>query len=344
MPIKFRRGRKKQEEDIPSVEVKKGKILMTDRYKFLGDWYDEKGSNRGKITKKMEKVDHVVSEVKKYSSHEMVGDADVEVRMLLLETIVKPTLLFNTETWIGLNIADIREIEKHHYNVIRKSFEQKQGTPYYGIIAETGIWPYKYTIVYKRLMLLHHFIHSSEERIARQIVLKQKRLCRVEKNWYSGVEEWMNIIQLETDTEKIEKISKSNWKEMVKDRIEKVIEEEVELKAGETTKMRFIKKFEKQKYIKECNMATVKEIMKIRLNMVEVGENFRGKDGLEYCAACSKEKETTEHVIQCEEYRKLIGHKMVVVKGCFEDTSWLIEATNVYRRVEETREILVTSS
>ena len=129
----------------------------------------------------MEKSNHIVVEIKKYSSYEMVGDADVEVRMLLLETIVKPSLLFNTETWIGIIKKDTNEIEKYHYQVLRKSFEQKKGTPYYGIVAETGIWPYKYTIVYKRLMLLRHLIHSSEDRIARQIILSQKDVCQGEK-------------------------------------------------------------------------------------------------------------------------------------------------------------------
>ena len=74
--------------------------------------------------------------------------------------------------------------------------------------------------------------------------------------------------------------------------------------------MRFVKEFKRQKYIEEGNMAIVKEIMKVRLNMVEVGENFRGKfPKQKWCIACGVEEETTEHVINCEEYRKLTDNK-----------------------------------
>ena len=144
------------------------------------------------------------------------------------------------------------------------------------------------------------------------------------------------------------------WKKMVKTKIEKIIEEEVIQKTGEMTKMRLIKSFKKQEYVSECSMALVKDIMKIRLNMayyicyivghglnmVEIGENFKGKYGQKYCMACNEEKETTEHVIQCGQYKKLTGHKMTLTEGCFEDTKWLINATMEYKMIEETRDIL----
>ena len=110
----------------------------------------------------MKKLKHVVNETIRYSSYNMVGNADVQVRMMLLEMIVKPTLLYNTEAWIGINEKEEKELQKHHYEILRKCFEQKHGTSYYGIIAETGIWPYKYVVIYKRLMLLHNMIHSDE--------------------------------------------------------------------------------------------------------------------------------------------------------------------------------------
>ncbi len=345
LPIEFQNCKKKKAVQPPIVTVKKGEVSFTEAYKFLGDWYDKQGSNIFKIQKKMERLKHVVSEVKKYSCWEMVGDADVEVRMLLLEIIVKATLLFNTESWVGVGEKEEKELQKYHYEVLRKSFEQKQSTPYYGIIAETGIWPYKYVIVYKRLMLLHHLIHSSEERISRKLILNQKGIQQ--ETWYTGVDKWLEQLRLETETDVIKDITKSGWKKMVKDALQKVIEIEVMQKAEEMTKMRFVKKFEKREYLTKCNMATVKDIMKIRLNMVEVGENFRGKypetlrDGASWCLACNVEKETTEHVIECNEYRKLTGHTMEITENCFEETEWLIQATKAYDRIEETRKILV---
>ena len=345
LPIKFKKKKKAEEEEpLPLIKVRMGTIPVTAEYKFLGDWYDEKGSNTFKIKKKMEKLKHVVNETIRYSSYNMVGNADVQVRMMLLEMIVKPTLLYNTEAWIGINEKEEKELQKHHYEILRKCFEQKHGTSYYGIIAETGIWPYKYVVIYKRLMLLHNIIHSDERRIIRQLILNQKEL--EEETWYSGVKMWMKTLNIPEDPKKICDLKKSAWKKLVKGGLQKIIEKEVMEKVKGMTKTRFLTKFGRHDYLKTCNMATSKEIMKIRLNMVEIGENFRGKyagtlrNGISWCLACGDEAETTEHVIQCKKYRELTKHKVVVYENCFNDTEWLLKATNAFKLIEDTREIL----
>ena len=80
----------------------------------------------------------------------------------------------------------------------------------------------------------------------------------------------------------------------------------------------------------------------MRLNMIEVSENFRGMYREQMCVACGEEKETTEHAIQCTEYRRLTGHKLTVTDNakCFADTSWLKKAADVYETIEETRKLL----
>ena len=61
-------------------------------------------------------------------------------------------------------------ITQAQYEVLKIIFKQRDKTPYYGIIAETGIWPYKDEMMYKKRMSLHHLVHSSEERIAKKIL------------------------------------------------------------------------------------------------------------------------------------------------------------------------------
>ena len=141
------RMNKKEKGQKPVVNVKKGKVNYTKTYKYLGDQYDEKGKNGSKIAKKMEKVKYIAGEVKRAGSFDEVGEADTEIRIMLLQTVVKPTLLFSTETWININKEEWRKITAAHYEVIRKIFEQKKNTPYWGILAETGIWPYTHEIV-----------------------------------------------------------------------------------------------------------------------------------------------------------------------------------------------------
>ena len=187
MEMKLSRGEKAQNEK-PKVSVMKGEIGYTDTYKCLGDQYDTTGRNMSKINKKMEKANYIAAEVKRQGSYSRVGGADTSVRLLLLETVVKPTLLFNTETWVNVTNDELKAVDRGHYLVIRKIFEQKQSTPYYGILMEIGSWPYSFVIVYKRLMYFHRIIHSEERIIIRKIVINQMKGIPKGKPWY--VQQW----------------------------------------------------------------------------------------------------------------------------------------------------------
>ena len=110
------------------------------------------------------------------------------------------------------------------------------------------------------------------------------------------------------------------------------------------TKLRFTRSFETQDYIKSCPMMKVKKIMKVKLNMIELKANFKGKYSDLICPACGEQNETTEHVIVCEEYRKLTGHNLQEPDDWVEkmnDTDWLSEACEVYEQIEEVRGWLI---
>ena len=248
-----------EQRERPKVEVGKGEIGYTDTYKCLGDQYDVTGRNLSKIIKKMDKRQYIAAEVKRQGSYEKVGAADTGVRFLLLETVVKSTLLFNTETWVNITKQELKEIDQGHYQVLRKIFEQKKSTPYYGILMEIGHWPYSYVLVYKRLMYFHHLMHSDERRIARQIILNQMKGKGKGKTWYGhGVKEWLIKLQMEKSEGEILEIKKSAWKKELKEKIGIMVKQEVEAEALKMTKLRFTKSFVRQEYLNECRMEEVK--------------------------------------------------------------------------------------
>ena len=193
------------------------------------------------------------------------------------------------------------------------------------------------------MMYLHLLLNSDEKRIARRIILNQKHGEDSKKNWYNEVNYWIEELGLKLEESEITTMLKSEWKKVVKERISKKVREEVTEKL-KTTKLRFIEDTERKDYVRECRMEEVKEIMKIRLNMTELKPNFCGKYRDRICSACEKEDETTEHVIQCQEYKRLLGHELNCdkpIKELMNNTAWLREAAKVYRRIEETRQWLV---
>ena len=338
-------GRDSDERERPKIEVGKGVIGYTDTYKCLGDQYDESGRNKSKIAKKMEKSQYISAEVKRHGSYERVGAADTGVRLLLLETVVKPTLLFNTETWVNITNEEMEAIDRGHYQVLRKIFEQKKNTPYYGILMEIGHWPYSLVVVYKRMMYFHHLIHSDDRRIARKLILNQMEGKGKGKTWYEhGVKQWLVKLDMvvRSESEMLE-IKKSTWKKEVKEKIEELVKKKLEEEGKKMTKLRFAKSFARQNYLDECRMEEVKKIMKLRLNMVELKANFKGKYENTMCPACNKAEETTEHVIVCPEYQYITQHSLETsnITEKMNDLEWLKKASQVYEQIEETRKWLL---
>ena len=79
------------------------------------------------------------------------------------------------------------------------------------------------------------------------------------------------------------------------------MEEFVKIESGEKIQsMRKLqhqegRKFTRQKYFAECEIAEVSEIMKTKLEMWDLGKNI----GNERKCICEEEGETTEHIIEC---------------------------------------------
>ena len=164
-----------------------------------------------------------------------------------------------------------------------------------------------------------------------------------DKNWYANVKEWLDKLEMRSKEEELMEINKSEWKKEAKEKLGQVVAEEVEMKIREMTKLRFIREHKTQEYINCCRMEEVKNIMRTRLNMINVRANFKGKGNDLLCVACKEEIETTEHVIQCAEYKRLTGHLIEVentVDESMQSLKWVREASKVYERIEETRKWL----
>ncbi len=338
------KNNEKEEEQEIKIEVRKGKIKKTEDYKCLGDKYDSTGSNEIKIRKKMEKMKYMGNEVKRMGSYSKVGYADMSVRLWLLETTVKPTLLSNTETWCNISNNEEKLFTTYHHELLCIVFGQWRTTPYYGILGETGIWPYVYTILYKKLMYLHHIIHSGDERIIKKMVIKQQHLQthdNDDETWYGELSNRVRPMDIDTSPHLVKKKKKSEWKKEIKQKLHKVIEKEFTTETQQKTKLRFQrgKSFKKEEYIEQCDAETCRKIMCLRLNMVQCKSNFKNANEDTSCVVCKANEETTEHLLTCEYYKHFAGEKLKPInRNELESVEWLVEAVKTMEIIQEVRQ------
>ena len=60
-----------------------------------------------------------------------------------------------------------------------------------------------------------------------------------------------------------------------------------------------------EKYLQECDSDTIKNVIKIRLHMLQVNCNYKGNNTDTKCPLCKKSEDTTaERVHKCEKAKK----------------------------------------
>ena len=109
----------------------------------------------------------------------------------------------------------------------------------------------------------------------------------------------------------VENISKSKWKKQVKGKIGKSKEERTKQEMTNKTKARTVieNKWERKKYLQECDSNTIKDVIKIRLNMWQVSCNYKRKNIDTKYPLCKKSEDTTEYVLEYERDKKFILSK-----------------------------------
>ena len=93
--------------------------------------------------------------------------------------------------------------------------------------------------------------------------------------------------------------------------IGKSIEERTKQEMTNKTKARTIveDKWERNKYLQECNTDTIKDVIKIRLHICQMNCNYkRGNTDTKF-PLCKKSEDTAEHVLEREKVKKFTFSK-----------------------------------
>ena len=321
--LKIAKGKSKGTQHF-KTQVKRGEISTTKAYKYLGEWYSQDGTKEENLKKRSSKVKVLLREILKYGDERKVGEMAIEVRQKIYETVVVSTLFANIETWSEINEKDSKELEKMQYQILRGMFELPQCTPYWGIIAESGIWPVKYKIEYKKVMLFQNIIQSDEKRLIKEIVEDQIR-DPYGKCWVKGIIEICSKYNI--SIQEVRNMSKMALKKEIKIRINDCVEKEIEEKKKVMKKLRFIEGFNKNQYLKTLGTKDAITILKTRLNMLDIKANFRGKYRDETCDLCETEEDSTEHLFNCEKLKSLLN-KDTSLDALKDPTSKLSEYIN----------------
>ena len=326
-------GKKRERKDLEE-RVKKGLIKKTNKYKYLGEHVNNKANYDDSLSNKERKVPGVAKAIKKNA--ESAGNLHGKVADKLYDTTGLPYISFNMETWTNIQKQELKRIEKLQKDILTTIYGMPRTTPYEAFLSELGTWPLSHYVGYKKLLLLHNLMHSENNRVAKQVLLDQMNK-RIPNCWYDEIKEISHIYNIEL--EKVKTTSKGEWKKTIKGAINKTVEKG---KWRENTKSRFVKSCKREKYVDETNKDEMTGIMKLRLNMIDLRMNYKGKyPENTRCPVCKSSDDTTEHLFECKEIKKRIGDEFGCINGNdikSEDTDKLKVMEKYARRAMEVRE------
>ena len=138
-----------------------------------------------------------------------------------------------------------------------------------------------------KLLYLKRLLDMDDNRIPKQVYIKQSKLS-LPKSWFEEI----NAIQCkygleEYNDENIPKRTKRKWKMIIKDQINKLIQDLIKKNTSTKTKYPNLMQFE------EAN-----KIIRYRLCMIDLNAYFVKNN--KYCELCKCENEDLYNVIECK--------------------------------------------
>ena len=291
----------KEPKESIEEDVKEGRVSECFEYEYLGFWVNQDGNCMLQIERKAKKIKGEIAAIKSLASYRNVGPTYLNVRLMLYECCILPSLLYDLEGWNRLSKNEIKKLESIQLKSLCSLIGLPKSTPYIGLLSEVGIWTIEERMKYRKLMLYHNLINSDDKRLARNIVLGQREEGEKD-SFYDTVKEMASSLSI--NVECIDSMKKSELKKKIKTQIEKKMVDKVNSQLH-MKKLRFIRRqsnFNRNEYVVEMDASSAIQVMKTRLNMLPIYGNYKHDLSIpRSCPLCKGEDDTTEHMILCPE-------------------------------------------
>ena len=240
----------------------------------------------------------VINDIKFLIKQEALKKQSFVISIKLIKAILIPKVLYACETWTNVTNTQIKSLEKLQKDAVTIINSLPQSTPYDGIVLECGLMPMEFRIKEKRLMYFHKVLNMKESRLTKIVYEEQKRL-NFPNCWYKEVNGDIKVIDVNLKEYQIKNLTKEQWKKIFREKMIIIIENNI--RNNKKTKLRFINgnKFEIKEYL-GCEEAS--SVLKLKLNMVDLRANYKGKYTDSLCRRCGSHEEYIEHLWNCPSF------------------------------------------
>ena len=290
------------------------KIQENDSYTYLGDTLTSDGKNAKNIEKRKGKITASTVTITTIASNEILNSIETAVLIELHEKINISTLLTNSESWT-LNKGEIEELERIETQAIKNLFNLPVHIPTPALIFAFGTLYTGFRIQTKQLTYIHKVLNRENSHWTKHTL---KILETMNIGWAKTIKAILNSLNLPTDFQTIQSMSRNEWKQKVREEIEKANTERLkkdchnnETQQPKTKTASIVPLINHRDYrrgtlkeLVECTKNETKTVMLARYGMLACGNNFKGTMDAK-CNQCNVTDNEDHRLNYCYKYKDL---------------------------------------
>ena len=205
------------------IEIKdtfEGKKEMEEKSeeKYLGVIISKDGKNMKNIKDRVAKGTGIVKRIFAILDSIPLGKHYFEVAMILRDSLLISSILYNAEAWYNISNTELNLIETVDLMFMRKLLNAPRATSIEMFYLELGCLPFRQIIREKRLSFLHYILNEDSKSLIHKFFQAQLK-TRSNKDWITSVIDDLKRLEIMFSFEEIRKMKKENFMMMVKNRI-----------------------------------------------------------------------------------------------------------------------------
>ena len=295
-------------ENINSGEAETNEIYLglteiekTNEQKYLGFILSNTDNNMAHINYLKKKSHGTIRTTLNRLNSMNLGIYYFECALILMNVMVRSSLLYACDTYYNLKETEVRQIERIEECFLRKILNTSKGCPITELYFSVGHTPARFEIQKMRLLFLQYILQQDEESLLKRFFLLQLELP-TKGDWASTCLKDLKELKIDLSLEDIKKISENKFRKLIKVRSRENAFIYLKGKQGTKGKENNQKDLSMAEYLQPANnLITIEEkqrIFSMKNRMTNIPANYP-KPNQEYTCYCGK-KEDMIHVYNCE--------------------------------------------
>ena len=297
----FETGIIKIEDSCESEDVMEEKS----EEKYLGDVISRDGRNIKNIQSRVNKGTGIVRKILTILDGIPFGKYHFEAGIILRNSLLVSSVLFNSEAWYNITKAELELIESVDLMLLRGILKAPKSTPKEMLFLELGILPLREIIRKRRLAFLHYILHENKDSMISRVFETQRR-NKTSKDWVTTVLSDLKEINLNMTLEEIRNMKKQTFINIIKRKIEYKSLKYLEKMKEKHSKVDSLKHpvLKMQPYLMPNDAKMKKEecqmIFQMRCRVTDTKVNQKNRYDSHECEACGLTDESQNHVLNCK--------------------------------------------